>query len=117
MALIDEMENETTDAISLADLTDYVNAEYEGKLKRPVTLTILRRWYKAGKLTELSEAGIEDAFKSGKIPPKRGKPVRDGLDKTTILEVYHASGDNQNKTARTLKCDPAWVHRVVRGKV
>ena len=98
-------------------LVDYVNENYSDKLRRPVTLTILRRWYKAGKLAELTEARVDDAFRTGRIPPKRGKPVRIGLDRDTIWETYKATGKNQHATSRLLDCDVSWVHRVVRGKV
>lgn len=78
-----------------------------------MTAVTLKRWSKEGRL-ELTEASIDAAFKSGRIPPKRGRPPRDGLSRDDILKAVELLG-NRARAARSLKCHPSYIGRVCKG--
>jgi len=98
------------------ELVDYVNEIYADLLKTPANASRLKRWHAEGKILTLDAEGVDAAFHSGAIPPKRGRPARDGLDKDAIIALFQETG-SRTKTARLLGCDTAWVSRVVRGVV
>ena len=100
----------------MVELVAYVNREYADLLKTPANASRLKRWHSEGKIKSLDQEGVDVAFHSGAIPPKRGRPARVGLDKEAIIALFQETG-SRTKTARLLGCDTAWVSRVVRGVV
>ena len=98
------------------ELVDYVNREYADSLRTPANASRLKRWHSEGKIKSLDQEGVDVAFHSGAIPPKRGRPARVGLDKEAIIALFQETG-SRTQTARLLGCDTAWVSRVVRGIV
>ena len=100
----------------MVELVDYVNETWGSLLRTPATASRLTRWHSEGKIITLDAEGVDAAFHSGAIPPKRGRPARVGLDKEAIIALFQETG-SRTQTARLLGCDTAWVSRVVRGVV